>query len=237
MIGCACPVCRSGNPRNRRFRPSIAVSSPSGAILVDTTPELRLQALAFGLTQVDAVLYTHSHADHLFGLDDVRRYNDISGRELPIYADEQTLADIRRAFNYVFRKTQAGGGKPRLTLHPVESRFRLCDIDIRPLTVRHGKLSILAYRFDNFAYVTDVNYIPPTTMEQLRGLDTLLLDAVRFKPHSTHFGLFQALEVISELRPKRAYLTHLSHQFDHDAANAVLPAGVCLAYDGLTIDI
>jgi phosphoribosyl 1,2-cyclic phosphate phosphodiesterase len=236
-IGCSCPVCRSCNPRNRRFRTSIAVQGPSGTILVDTPPELRLAALAFDLARVDAVLYTHSHADHLFGLDDVRRYNDLSGQELPIYADERTLDDIRRAFRYVFHKTQVGGGKPRLTLNPVPPQFTLCGIDVRTFTVLHGKLPVQAYRFDDLAYVTDVNRIPEPAMDQLRGLDVLILDAVRYKPHSTHFGLFQALEVIAELRPKRAFLTHLSHQFDHDAVNAILPAGVLLAYDGLRIDL
>ncbi len=237
MIGCSCPVCTSGNPRNRRFRTSITVHKDGRTLLVDTTPELRLQALACGLKHVDAVLYTHTHADHLFGLDDVRRFNDMSGQDLPIFGDEQTLADIRRVFSYVFKKTQVGGGKPRLTLHPVEPRFELHGIDVRALTVRHGKLSILAYRFDDFAYVTDTNAIPDETMAQLQGLDLLILDAVRYKPHSTHFGLQQALAIIARLRPKRAFLTHLSHHFDHDAANAALPAGVALAYDGLTIEL
>lgn len=237
MIGCPCPVCTSGNPRNRRFRTSVSVRKGDYTLLVDTTPELRLQALACGLTRVNAVLYTHTHADHLFGLDDVRRFNDLSGQELPIFGDKQTLADIRRVFSYVFKKTQIGGGKPRLSLHPIEPRFDLYGIDIRALPVKHGKLTIQAYRFDDFAYVTDTNGIPDETMAQLQGLDLLILDAVRFKPHSTHFGLYQALDVIRQLRPKRAYLTHLSHHFDHDATNAVLPTGVALAYDGLAIEL
>jgi phosphoribosyl 1,2-cyclic phosphate phosphodiesterase len=247
MIGCDCAVCRSDNPKNHRFRPSILVRNDSHSILVDTTPELRLQALANDVRQVDAVLFTHTHADHIFGLDDLRRFNDISGQELPVYGDEATLAAIRRIFPYIFMETQAGGGKPRLTLHPVPTDFWLFGLHIRDFYVLHGTLPVLAYRFDrpataklparSAAYVTDVSHIPPDSMAQLYDLDLLILDAVRFDPHPTHFGLYQALDVIAELRPGRALLTHLSHRFDHDAVNAQLPAHVELAYDGQCVTL
>jgi phosphoribosyl 1,2-cyclic phosphate phosphodiesterase len=246
MIGCTCDVCRSDNPKNRRFRPSILVRNGEETILVDTTPELRLQSLAFGVSRVDAVLFTHTHADHLFGLDDLRRFNDLSGQDIPVYGDEATQADIRRAFDYIFRETQAGGGKPRLTLHPIPPEFTLCGLRIEAFYVLHGRLPVLSFRFHStdtdghprsFAYVTDVSEIPPDSRERLRDLDLLFLDAVRFDPHPTHFGLYQALDVIADLQPRRAYLTHLSHHFDHEKVNAQLPPNVELSYDGLTITL
>lgn len=280
MIGCECAVCRSPNPKNKRFRSSIVVtaepeqvSSESGRaeqtpleqtraghieddakaaqitgavgknILVDTTPELRMQALAFGLTRVDAVLLTHTHADHVMGMDDLRRFNDLHNVEIPVYGDPATLDDIRRIYPYIFRDTgQLGGGKPRLSLHTVEPDFNLFGLRIQSFYVMHGRLPVLAYRFDqpqtthlparSFAYVTDVNHIPDAAMAHLHNLDLLILDAVRFDPHTTHFGFYQALDVISALAPKQALLTHLSHHFDHAAANALAPDNVELAYDG-----
>ncbi len=247
MIGCECAVCRSNNPKNTRLRPSILVRQDENVILVDTTPELRIQALRHDLRRVDAVLFTHTHADHIFGLDDVRRFNDLSGSEIPVYGDAPTLADIRRIYNYIFMETQAGGGKPRLTLHEVAPDFDLLGLRVRSFHVLHGRLPVLAYRFDSpardgkparsMAYVTDVSHIPDDAMTQLHDLDLLLLDAVRFDPHPTHFGLYQALDVIAELKPRRALLTHLSHHFDHDAVNAQLPPDVALAYDGQTVDL
>lgn len=245
MIGCDCAVCRSDNPRNHRFRPSILIRNEGKAILVDTTPELRMQSLTFDVRQVDAVLYTHTHADHIFGLDDLRRFNDLSDQEIPVYGDADILADIRRIYPYIFKETQLAGGKPRLTLHTVEPCFEMFDLTIHSFYVMHGQLPVLSYRFDqpasaeqpacSVAYVTDVSRIPPDAMARLQNLDLLLLDAVRFDPHPTHFGLYQALEVIAELKPRRALLTHLSHHFDHDSVNAQLPPNVELSYDGLII--
>jgi len=276
MIGCDCEVCRSSNPKNKRYRSSITVTadvafssassiaSPPIAdslsdpvtpdaqnakiILVDATPELRLQSLAVDLRRVDAVLITHTHADHIMGLDDMRRFNDLNNVEIPVYGDAQTLTDIRRIFPYIFRETlQEGGGKPRLILHEIDVSFRLFGLNIQAFYVMHGKLPVLAFRFDqpasstqpakSFAYVTDVNYIPDEAMEKLTGLDLLILDAVRYDPHSTHYGFYQALEIISELKPASALLTHLSHQFDQDTANALAPENVRLAYDGQVITL
>lgn len=241
MIGCDCAVCRSDNPKNRRFRPSILVRNQGRTILVDTTPELRMQALTFDVRRVDAVLFTHTHADHIFGLDDIRRFNDLLDAEIPVYGDEGTLDDIRRIYPYIFKETQAGGGKPRLTLHSIPPEMELFGLTIRSFYVLHGKLPVLAYRFEGIgeegvlrrvAYVTDVSHIPDEAKAHLQNLDLLLLDAVRFDPHPTHFGLYQALDAIAELQPRRALLTHLSHHFDHDAVNAQLPPNVELAYDG-----
>ena len=247
MIGCDCAVCRSDNPKNKRLRPSILVRNGAGALLVDTTPELRLQALANDIRRVDAVLMTHSHADHIFGMDDLRRFNDMTDAEIPVYGDERTLADIRRIYEYIFKPTQAGGGKPRLTLNPVLPQFELIGLQIQPFHVLHGRLPVTAYRFDRpavreipalaVAYVTDVSHIPDEVLPRLENLDLLLLDAVRFEPHPTHFGLYQALDIIAQVRPRRALLTHLSHHFDHDAVNARLPENVALAFDGQRVTL
>jgi len=241
MIGCECEVCRSKDPRDKRFRPSILVRHEGKAILVDTGPELRMQSLAFAVKSVDAVLFTHTHADHIMGLDDLRRFNDLAGREMPVYGDRDTLEDIRRIYPYIFKETQEGGGKPRLTLHEVERDFELFGLRIRSFYVMHGRLPVLAYRFDEphggrkIAYVTDVNSIPPDSLDLLRGLDVLILDAVRFEPHLTHFGLYQALEIVEEVNPGQAYFTHISHHLQHETVNAMLPDRVRLAYDGQII--
>jgi phosphoribosyl 1,2-cyclic phosphate phosphodiesterase len=237
MIGCHCAVCRSPHPKNKRFRPSIAVQNAGKTILVDTTPELRMQALAFGIDQVDAVFITHTHADHIFGLDDLRRFNDLSGAEIPVFGDAATLEDIQRIFRYIFMETQVGGGKPRITLHPMPESMELFGIRIESFYVMHGRLPVLAFRFNDFAYVTDTNHIPPAAKAKLQDLDVLILDAVRYQPHATHFGLWEAVAVVEELRPKRALFTHLSHHFDHDSVNAELPEGMELAYDGQVLEL
>ncbi len=237
MIGCTCEVCLSTNPKNKRFRPSVAVQNGDKTILVDTTPELRMQSLAVGLSRVDAVLYTHTHADHIFGLDDLRRFNDLSGEEIPVYGDRETLDDIRRIYPYIFKDTQVGGGKPRLSLHEMPSEFELFGVKIQSFYVMHGKLPVLAFRFGGFGYVTDVNHIPDEAMAKLHGLELLILDAVRFDPHVTHFGLYEALDVVKVLQPKQTLFTHLSHRFDHDAVNADLPPGCALAFDGQVVDL
>jgi phosphoribosyl 1,2-cyclic phosphate phosphodiesterase len=235
MIGCRCSVCTSDNPRNQRARPCILLELPGGNVLVDTPPELRLQCIRFGVERVDVVLYTHAHADHLFGLDDIRRFNELQGRDIPIYAEREVLETIRRAFAYVFMPTQEAGGKPRLTLHPLDGRIELCGAGIEPLRVYHGQLPILAFRVGGFAYVTDVSYIPPETEERLQGLEWLFLDAVRYAPHPTHFCFEEAVEVVRRLKPRSAAFVHLSHDYEHEATNALLPEGVELAYDGMRV--
>lgn len=237
MIGCSCPVCLSEDPRNKRMRPSILVENEGRSVLVDTTPDLRSQALAHGLARVDAVLITHTHADHIFGMDELRRFNDLMHAVIPVYADERSLDDIRRIFEYVFISTQEGGGKPRVRLEQAPDRFDLFGMQVESIPVMHGVLPIRAYRFDDAAYVTDVSHIPDGSLDRLQGLDVLILDCVRPKPHPTHFGLKQALEIIARLKPARAFLTHLSHKHDHETANAALPDHVRLAYDGLQIDL
>lgn len=241
IIGCDCVVCASQNPKNKRNRPCALVTTDSGhQILIDTPPEFRLIAIHNRLRHLDAVLYTHSHADHIFGLDDIRAFNFLQHAEIPLYAQIDVLDDLRRIFQYCFITTQKGGGKPQLALNGVSAGvpLNLFGLNVVPLAVMHGRLPILAYKLgNNAAYVTDVSEILPESLQHLFNLDVLFLDAVRYQPHSTHFHLERALEVVSELRPKRAIFVHLSHDYDHDQVNGELPDGVELAYDGLTVDI
>ena len=246
MIGCDCMVCRSSEPRNKRMRPSVLVTVPRTSengpqnILVDTTPEMRIQMLREGITDVAAVLVTHNHADHILGMDDIRQFNFLHHRPMPIYSDAFTLDHLRMVFGYAFRETPVGGGKPQLNLTEVAplQPLDVCGVTVLPLTVLHGQVPILSYKFgDKFAYVTDVKAIPPETRPHLRNLDTLVLGCVRHASHPTHFGLEEALQEIADLAPRQAYLTHLSHHFDYDETNALLPANVSLGYDGLQFSI
>jgi len=239
MIGCDCAVCHSSDPKNHRYRSCLHVETDSGfSILIDTPPELRLAAIRSGLKRVDAVLFTHSHADHIFGLDDLRTFNWLQQQEIPLYAEAPVLDDLSRAFSYIWRETQAGGGKPRLTLNPIAvgTSFVLGGLTIDALRVFHGELPILAFRFDKrVSYVTDVSAIPEETSALVAGSEILLLDAVRRRPHPTHFHFDRALEVVRELKPKQTFFVHLSHDFDHDATEKELPADIRLSYDGMVL--
>ncbi|NLN74976.1 MAG: MBL fold metallo-hydrolase [Armatimonadetes bacterium] len=237
MIGCDCPVCRSDDPKNTRTRSSVYIETGESRILIDTTPEMRIQMLREDISRVDAILFTHSHADHIFGLDDVRRFNDFNRCALPCYGNDVTLRDIRRSFEYVFVPTQIGGGKPSLDLIAVNGPFTAAGISVIPIKVKHGKLDVLGYRIGDFAYVTDVSFIPETSLDLLENLNTLVLGVIRPKPHETHLSLGEGVELVEMLQPKRAYFTHIAHQLDHQSTNAILPQHIRLAYDGLQIDV
>ena len=239
MIGCTCAVCRSDDPRDRRTRPSIFIDVEDGpAILVDTATDLRHQALAHGLTRVDAILYTHSHADHIMGLDDVRRFNVMQDGAIPAYADERTANDLRRAFSYVFNPpSEKGGGIPEISLQTVNGRFDVDGVDVQTVPLFHGARPILGFRLGSFAYLTDCNRIPDEAWPLLEGLDILILDALRHRPHPTHFTVGEALQVVDRVKPRQAYFTHICHDLPHAATNAALPKGVELAYDGLALQI
>ncbi len=207
-------------------------------MVVDTPPELRQQVIRSQIRRIDALFFTHSHADHIFGLDDIRRFNEMQQVDMPVFARPETLQDIERSFRYVFIPTQLGGGKPRLALTPLTgARLEWEGLSIEAIPVYHGELEVLAYRFGDFAYVTDVSRIPTESMERLRGLDILMLGALRWEPHTTHFNIEQALEVVRELRPRRTFFTHLAHNLLHAETESRLPAGVRLAYDGLILDL
>jgi phosphoribosyl 1,2-cyclic phosphate phosphodiesterase len=237
MIGCDCKVCHSTNPKNKRTRCSVYIEVENACLLIDTPPDLRNQLLRENIRRIDAILFTHAHADHLFGLDDIRRFNDINGANMPCFGLDETLSSIRRSFQYVFVPTQIGGGKPALDLIPVDGPFSAAAIPVIPIRVLHGKLDILGYRIGDFAYITDVSEIPSASLELLFDLKVLVLGVIRHEPHETHFCLSQGIEMVEYLRPKRAYFTHIAHKLEHDTTNSILPPHIQLAYDGLKIDI
>jgi phosphoribosyl 1,2-cyclic phosphate phosphodiesterase len=237
MIGCECGTCRSRDPRDRRTRPSVFIETDDGgAILVDAGPDLRLQALAYGVTRVDAILFTHGHADHILGLDDVRRYNHIMRRPMACYADAHTIDDIRRMFAYVFDpRAPKGGGLPQLELFTVEGPFCLGRQEVIPVPVLHGTRLIHGFRLGRFAYLTDCSAIPDRSWPLLEDLDVLVLDALRERPHPTHFSVGEALDAARRIGAERTYFTHMCHDLAHAATCAKLPATVSLAYDGLRL--
>jgi len=206
-------------------------------VLIDTTPDLRSQALACGLDRVDAILFTHCHADHVMGLDDVRRFNVLQKAAIPCYSDAGTLKELRRTFSYIFESKDEGGGIPRIHLYALGGAFSIGGEEIVPVPVWHGGREILGFRVRNFAYLTDCSGIPDTSWPLLEGLHTLAVDALRHRPHPTHFTVEQALAVSARLGARRTWLTHICHDLPHAATNAALPAGVELAYDGLVLDI
>ncbi len=239
VIGCRCPVCRSENPRNQRTRTGVAVHAPEGTFLIDTSPELRIQLLREKIDLVHAAVYTHSHADHIFGLDDLRLFGYYLKRPIPLYCEEIVEQQIRAAFSYAFQPPDPEihiGAIPMLEIRRIGlDAIDLLGVKVQPLRLWHGKLGVLGYRVGDVAFCTDVSRIPEESFPFLEGLETLVIDALRDVPHATHFGIPQALEVVERVRPQRTYLTHVSHHLEYVATNARLPKGVELSYDGLRI--
>jgi phosphoribosyl 1,2-cyclic phosphate phosphodiesterase len=239
MVGCDCAVCQSTDPHNQRYRCSVLITTPQGNLLIDTTPELRLQLLRAKIAIVHAVVYTHYHADHLFGLDDVRPLPRLLGGPVPLYCTAEVEAVVRRAFPYAFPESgeKPMGYVPQLQFHRIdEEPFSVLGQHVVPIPLVHNWFNVLGFRIGNVAYCTDVSSIPERSWPRLEGLDVLVLGALRFKSHPAHFSISEALEAIARIRPKRALLTHMSHEIDHDSVNRQLPAGVELAYDGLHFD-
>jgi phosphoribosyl 1,2-cyclic phosphate phosphodiesterase len=234
-IGCTCAVCQSLDPMDNRTRPSIMVSYNDRNVVIDTTPDFRQQAIREGLRKIDAVIYTHAHADHILGLDDLRPLTFWSG-DIPLYADPSTLARLSEIFGYIFTGEYKYGGSSSLKLNELNDSLELFGARFRPVVVKHGEAEILAFRFGSAAYVTDFSEIPESSLKQLEGLDLLFLDALRHRPHPTHSSLSQSLALVERLKPKRAYFTHISHDLPHAATNAALPDNVRLSHDGLKLE-
>lgn len=240
-LGCPCDVCTGGHPRNQRTRCSVVFGLPEGNLLVDTSPEMRLQLLRERIGTIHAVVYTHEHADHLFGLDDLRVFPFYLGHAMPIYCEPQVATRIRASFDYAFSDLEPThpGSVPQLELHEIGTEpFRLLGADIRPLRLLHGpRFQVLGFRVGRVAYCTDVKSIPDATWPLLTDLDVLVLGALRHRPHPTHFSIAEAVAAARQIGARQTYLTHLSHELDYDQTNAELPAGIELAYDGLRIDL
>ena len=237
-IGCGCATCLSTDERDKRLRVSILVEHAGRTIIVDTGPDFRQQALRHGIKRLDAVLITHCHVDHVFGLDDIRPLNFRHGA-LGVYANARAWVDLRRIFQYIFQPSHFGGGLPLVMPHTVtpHAAFSFApDLVVTPLEVIHGRLPVIAYRFNDVAYLTDLNEIPPTTLDGLHDLDVLILDCVKWLPHPTHLNLDAALAYIAHIKPRRAFLTHLSHDFMHARDSIRLPLNVQFAYDNLVIE-
>jgi phosphoribosyl 1,2-cyclic phosphate phosphodiesterase len=232
VIGCDCPVCRSTDSRNRRTRCSALLSYAGHNILIDTSTDLRWQALREDIRHVDAVLYTHSHADHLHGVDDLRGFNRRSKTPIPLYGSTRTLERVRDNFNYIFDDIENPGYVPQLELFPVEESFALFGQRITPIPLYHGRMQAFGYRCGPLAYLTDCNEIPAASLELLAGLELLVLDGLRFKPHTTHFNISQAVQIANRIGARKTLLTHLSHEVDHPRHNPQLPDGIEFAYDG-----
>ena len=237
VLACHCATCTSTDPRDKRTRPSVLLEFQNRAVVIDTSPDFRDQGLRENLERLDAVIFTHTHADHIFGLDDVRIFNFRQKQAIPIYGDQSSIDIIHRTFTYIFEGTYAGGGIPKLEAHIIDGPFEVWGKQFTPLPVWHGDLPILGFRFDRTAYVTDFSVIPESTLAMLEGLEVLILDALRHQPHPTHSTVKHSLEIVKRLQPKHAFFTHIAHELRHTAAEAELPANVRLAYDGLKLDL
>ncbi len=236
VINCSCSVCRSLNPKNKRLRSSILIETGGVTILIDTSPDLRQQLLRRPVERLDAVLYTHAHADHIFGLDELRRFNYLQKERIPAYANQSTAQTLRSIFHYAFQPGALKPGVPNLSLKIIDGVFDIGGVKIIPLPLLHGDQEILGFRIGKFAYCTDVSRIPEASFKLLQGLDILALDALREKPHPTHFSLEQALEQAARIKAKKTWFTHISHILDEDRHGQNLPDGYAFAYDGLELE-
>ena len=236
-IGCDCAVCRSSDPHDRRTRPSVLIEYDGRGVLIDTTPDFREQAIREKIRSLDAVLYTHTHADHLLGIDDLRPLSFLhKPNRLPLYARPDAAEFIRKMFGYIFDASYKFGGLPQVELRPINGSLDLFGARFEPIAVIHGDAEILGFRFGSAAYLTDHSEIPETSLEKLNGLDVLFLDALRYKPHPTHSTVEHSLQTVERLKPKRAFFTHICHDLPHEKTNASLPENVKLSYDGMKLE-
>ncbi|HET7437299.1 MAG TPA: MBL fold metallo-hydrolase [Thermoanaerobaculia bacterium] len=239
VVGCRCRVCTSKDPRDQRMRQSVKIEANGKYFLIDTSPDLRWQLLRDPIPRLDFVLFTHSHSDHLMGLDDIRPFNFRQREPIHAFASRPTAKAIRRAFSYIWDDaTQIGGGKPQLDLHEVSEPFTHEGIDITPIPIQHGDWTIFGFRLGKFAYVTDTNGISDASMELLRGVEILALDGLRIAPrHPTHFVIDEAVRCAQRIDARETWLIHLTHEVLHEEVDANLPPGIRLAYDGLKLQL
>lgn len=240
IIGCDCRVCQSSDPRNRRLRSSLLVEAEGLHIVVDTSPDFREQALTHRIRKIDALLFTHSHADHIFGLDDVRRFNTMQDSVIPAYGNAPTIDDLRRIFNYIRLDKVQGLFRPRIEFREITGPFSIGSIAITPMPVRHGTEEILGFLFGTdgkkLGYVPDCSAMPDSSLETLKGVDVMVLDALRLKPHKTHLAVSQSLEILGRIGAGKSFLVHMCHDLDHEETEKSLPAAVRMSYDGLTVE-
>ncbi|MEO8376774.1 MAG: MBL fold metallo-hydrolase [Candidatus Sumerlaeota bacterium] len=238
VMTCDCAVCTSKDSRNNRLRSSVMLRNAVKTILVDCGSDFRQQALRWKINRMDALLLTHSHSDHISGIDELRIYNWKQGSRIDTFGSAQTLGDLKQRFAYIFAPLQEGGGVPQVDLHTIALEpFAAAGLNVVPMEVMHGKLPVSAFRFGNFGYVTDASLVPDETIEKLKGVRYLILNALRWKPHPTHLTVDEAVAVVQRIAPQRAWFTHITHDLDHEATNAKLPKGIELAYDGLEFEV
>lgn len=236
-IGCDCTVCHSQDPRDRRTRPSVLIEYGGRSVLIDTTPDFREQAIREQIRKLDAVLYTHTHADHLLGIDDLRPLSFLHRpNKLPLYAHPDAAAFIQNMFRYIFDSDYKFGGLPQVEMRPLQGTLELFGARFEPITLIHGDAEIYGFRFGSAAYLTDHSEIPQASLSKLENLDVLFLDALRYKPHPTHSTVENSLRIVERLKPKRAFFTHICHDLPHGETNASLPENVKLSYDGMKLE-
>jgi phosphoribosyl 1,2-cyclic phosphate phosphodiesterase len=237
VLGCNCKTCISPDPRNTRSRCSVAITAPSGeVILIDTGPDLRQQALREGMLRVDAVLYTHTHADHLHGIDDLRSFCQLQRKQIPLYGSPEHMTVIATRFGYALREAGDYWDLPVLSVNPLEQPAQICGAMVIPIPAKHGRSTVYGYRIGGFAYFTDVSEIPDQSLALLQGLEVLLLDCLRYKPHHTHINLEQSLMYAARIKAANTYLIHMTHEMEYAELSAQLPANVYVGYDGLRLD-
>jgi phosphoribosyl 1,2-cyclic phosphate phosphodiesterase len=235
LIGCKCEVCTSNNPKDKRLRCSILIESHTTTLVIDTSSDFRQQMLKYNVSKLDGVLFTHHHNDHISGFDDIRAFNFIHRKPIPIFLTKVTLTNLERIFSYAFgRYEQIGGGIPEFEVNIIDNdKIEIGDITLEPIKLMHGNMEVLGFRIGNFAYCTDTNYISEESLEKLQGLDIFILDSLRDKPlHPTHYTINESLKIVEIIKPKKTYFTHIAHQLLHDKTNLSLPKNVELAFDG-----
>ena len=237
MIGCGCAVCSSDDPKNKRLRSSVFLEAEDNKFIIDTTPEFRLQMLREGIDELDFILYTHDHADHILGIDDLRPLCKKNKKTIPCYGSRYTLSEIKERFPYLFSEDNPDSWRPKLDFIPIEEKFEESGLEITPLPVEHGHEQVFGYRIKDFAYISDLSELPEQTAEKMQDLEVLVLDGLRFEPHYKHFHIEKAVRAAHSLEPEKTYLTHLTHAIDHEEVEAELPEDIHLAYDSLKLNL